>query len=154
MYEEKKQKLIKNIPENEYQKLYRKDYKQKRISITITKEEYSELKKLAQKQNIGLATLVKSLTFSNKEQKNLLTDEQLKLLENLYYEVNKIGININQIATAFNKIVLFDNGNISQDTLKKYAISLKNEITELQNIVIKNLDNPTKEVTRDDNKGT
>jgi len=81
--------------------------KYKQIKVNVTKEVYSKLVQIAKEHNITLAELFRLSVHTKIENAPLPKKEKSKIIykktdPNLLYEVNKIGINLNQIAKHLN----------------------------------------------------
>jgi hypothetical protein len=78
--------------------------REKRITVRLTEEEYEMLSKLAEERNLSVSELVRKLVFERRLPKPTPKKAMLKIPEcrKLAYELNKIGVNLNQIARRVN----------------------------------------------------
>ncbi|WP_020560815.1 plasmid mobilization protein [Thiofilum flexile] len=76
----------------------------KRVSITLSNSEYSELEKRAKKENIKITTLVKNMALAYHQQAPLFSSEQLQEMQEMRFLFRNIANNINQIAHNSNMI--------------------------------------------------
>lgn len=90
----------------EYQKMYRKEYaaRHKRISITVSSDEYRALQHLAQREQERITTLVKELTFAGVSQQLATPKEMTDELRQLSFLIRNIANNVNQAAHHSNTI--------------------------------------------------
>jgi len=81
--------------------------KYKQIKVNVTKTVHAKLVQTAEENNITLAELFRLSVHTKIEDKRQRTKEKRKIIykktdPNLLYQVNKIGVNINQIARHLN----------------------------------------------------
>jgi hypothetical protein len=81
--------------------------KYKQIKVNVTEDVYAKLVQLAKKHNITLAELFRLSVHTKIENAPKPKKEKSKIIykrtdPNLLYEVNKIGVNLNQIARHLN----------------------------------------------------
>ena len=81
--------------------------KYKQIKVNVTEDVHAKLVRIAKKHNITLAELFRLSVHTSIENAPSPRKEKLKIIykrtdPNLLYEVNKIGVNINQIARHLN----------------------------------------------------
>jgi len=81
--------------------------KYKQIKVNVTEDVHEKLVQIAQKHNITLAELFRLSVHTNIENAPSRRKEKSKIIykqtdPNLLYEVNKIGVNLNQIARHLN----------------------------------------------------
>jgi len=88
----------------EYMKKYRQKNKDitKRVNVTLTNKEYSELKKSAEKFGITPTKMLKNLAFEHLDNQNKYPFEVQKSLKELVHILRGVGNNINQIARYTN----------------------------------------------------
>ena len=89
------------IRQKEYQRAYQDKYRQamKKIRISVTEEEYSNIKKRAEKTNQTVSGHVMSHYQASEKGESYKSEE----IRNVMVEMGRIGTNINQIARALNK---------------------------------------------------
>lgn len=112
----------------EYMKDYRKCNPQtaKRVSVTLTKIEYEQLKKLADTHKITPTRQLKKLAFSGLKNQENYPQKVEKSLAELVHILRGVGNNINQLAhhsNTFESIV--DNNKILQ-----HLFHLENEVKD------------------------
>ena len=100
-------------------KTYLKKYKQeiKRVSITLTNQEYQELLKLSKKAKVKPTTYLKNSYLSNKNKTYFLSEEIKKELQSLNFKIRNIANNINQIAHSSNIFKAVSNPKIIKEKL-------------------------------------
>ncbi len=81
--------------------------KYKQIKVNVTEDVHEKLVQISQKHNITLAELFRLSVHTSIENAPSRRKEKSKIIykqsdANLLYEVNKIGVNINQIARHLN----------------------------------------------------
>ena len=81
--------------------------KYKQIKINVTEDVHAKLVQIAKKHNITLAELFRLSVHTSIENAPSPRKEKSKIIykrtdPNLLYEVNKIGVNLNQIAKQLN----------------------------------------------------
>lgn len=96
----------------EYLENYRKTYKNKRVSITLTEQEYKEFLKQANDENIKISTFVKNIALYSVQQKTFVPASILEELKTLSLLIRGIANNVNQAAHYSNTIkgLIDDNG--------------------------------------------
>ena len=77
---------------------YRKDYENLRVGITLTPVEYSLFENIANREEIGIATIIKRFALAYNQGETLVSAALEHELSILNRRVLKIGNNINQIA--------------------------------------------------------
>jgi antitoxin component of RelBE/YafQ-DinJ toxin-antitoxin module len=77
--------------------------KNQNIKVRVTDEEKSQIENICYKNNIKISDFIRDCIFK-REQKTIriLSKNEKEILQNIIFEINKIGININQIAYFFN----------------------------------------------------
>lgn len=115
----------------EYLKRYQEDYykKKKRINITISQKEYKEFKKIAEKENLKVSSLVKQMAIAYKEEKYLIPYSIESKLSEFVRKIRGIANNVNQIAYNTNIFSGYFNTEDFFKTLK----SLEDQVTEFIN---------------------
>lgn len=81
--------------------------KYKQIKVNVTEDVHTKLVRIAKKHNITLAELFRLSVYTEIENAPSPKKEKSKIIyritdPNLLYEVNKIGVNLNQIARHLN----------------------------------------------------
>jgi type II secretory pathway component PulF len=73
-----------------------------RITVRLSKEEKEQLKKIAESKGMTVSDYVRSrLTGVRRRRKPKA--EELELYRQLIYELNRVGVNLNQIARTLNR---------------------------------------------------
>jgi len=104
--------------------------KEKRITIRLTDEEYEKIKNTADLLNLTFSDYLRTATFSKNQDeliKNVIKKQDYyeKIQREISKEINRIGINLNQIARRLNS-------NQFDEDCKKVFIQLVNEIKKLR----------------------
>lgn len=89
--------------------------KEKRITIRLTEDEYEKIKRKAEKINVSVSEYVRN--FLSKKEVKIVDKTSLR---ELIYQLQRIGVNINQMVKKVN--------------LNHSDIELKKEIEELEEI--------------------
>ena len=86
--------------QSEYQKTYRKQYAKshRRISISVSKDEYQAFSHLANKEKTKVTTLVKDFAFAGLSNNLAVPKELQKELQELKFLIRNIANNVNQAA--------------------------------------------------------
>lgn len=77
--------------------------KNQNIKVRVTDEEKSKIENICYKNNIKISDFIRDCIFK-RDQKTIriLSRNEKEILQNIVFEINKIGINVNQIAYFFN----------------------------------------------------
>lgn len=81
---------------------YRKSYDNKRVSLTLTPRQYADFEKLATKEEIGVATLIKNMALAFYQSETYVPAEIENQLKDLNLLVRSIANNVNQVAHKAN----------------------------------------------------
>jgi hypothetical protein len=122
---------------SEQRQTYKKAWNQKnktqtkRVSITLSNEEYKSLEKRAKKEGVRITTLVKNMTLAYHQQQPLLSQDLKTEMQEMRFIFRTIANNINQIAHHSN-------------TIKRLADEngLLLEIKKLEDIVLEHYQKP------------
>ena len=86
----------------------KKEKKEKTLVIRLTNSEYKRIKELAELEGITVSELVRKFVFINEETSKLNLFQRLlkksETLKEFVRELNRIGVNLNQIARYCNSI--------------------------------------------------
>ena len=84
----------------DYQKTYQKQYRKavRDIRVRVSEEEYSRIKKRAEREDLSITGYVMSHYLSSEKREMYKSEEIRKILT----EMGRIGTNINQIARSLN----------------------------------------------------
>ena len=118
--------------DKEKRKSYLKKYKQetKRVSITLTNEEYQELLKLSKKARVKPTTYLKNSYLSNKDKTYLLSGDLKAELQSLNFAIRNIANNINQIANHSNIFKAVSNPKAIKEKLQELEELILNFVTK------------------------
>lgn len=120
--------------------------KKERIIARITEQEKEKITVFCNKNNINISKFIREIISKrNLETINIVTNNEKEVLDNLAYEIQKVGININQIAYFFNLEHLKNldknskelNDILLLDTLKKEQLE---NIKNIVNIVLEKIE--------------
>lgn len=98
------------MPISDKRKIYNQQYKaeysqrMKRVSITFSNSEYSELEKRAKSESVKPATLVKNMALAYHQQVHIMPEPIKEELQELRFLIRNVANNINQIAHHSNTI--------------------------------------------------
>jgi hypothetical protein len=123
--------------------------KNQNIKVRVTDEEKSQIENICYKNNIKISDFIRDCIFK-REQKTIriLSKNEKEILQNIIFEINKIGININQIAYFFNSEnlkKLKENENILT-TFSDDHIQSAIEILNIMNEKYDNLESKLKDI--------
>jgi hypothetical protein len=92
--------------QREYQKKYRNKYKKshKRVSITLTSNEYKAFESKAKIEGVKVTELIKNMALYNLQQKTFVPASILDELKSLSFLIRNIANNVNQTAHYSNMI--------------------------------------------------
>jgi hypothetical protein len=77
--------------------------KNQNIKVRVTEEEKNQIENICYKNNIKISEFIRDAVFKrDQETIRILSKKEKEILQNLIYEINKIGVNINQISYFFN----------------------------------------------------
>jgi len=104
--------------QSEYQKKYRKQYAEshRRISISVSNDEYKAFSYLANKENIKVTTLVKDFAFAGLSNTLAVPKDLQKDLQDIKFLIRNIANNVNQAAHYSHTIrtLVDENGLLNQ----------------------------------------
>lgn len=83
-----------------YKKQYFKDHKQ--VNLTLTKNDHAKFKKLADKEGVGVATLIRNMAIAFRDTQPLVSNDIESSLADLSFLIRNIATNVNQIAHSSN----------------------------------------------------
>lgn len=89
---------MKSEKRSEYQKQYRKQYKSKRVSVTLSPDEYRLFSRYAKSENTKITTAVKQMALSQLQQQPHIPREIASELTTLRFAIHNIANNVNQMA--------------------------------------------------------
>lgn len=125
------------MTQSEQRQAYKKAWNQKnktqvkRVSITLSNEEYRELEQRAKQENVKITTLVKNMALAFHQQQSVVSQDLKTELQDMRFIFRNIANNINQIAHHSN-------------TIKRLADEngLLLEIKKLEDIILEHYQKP------------
>jgi hypothetical protein len=87
-------------------KIYNQEYSQrmKRVSVTFSNSEYSEIEQRAKKEGVKPTTLVKNMALAYHQQLPIIPEPIAQELKELRFLIRNVANNVNQIAHHSNTI--------------------------------------------------
>jgi TRAP-type mannitol/chloroaromatic compound transport system substrate-binding protein len=77
--------------------------KDQRLIFRVTSDEKNQIENICYKNNIKISDFIRDCIFKRERKTiRILSKSEKEILQNMIFEINKIGININQIAYFFN----------------------------------------------------
>jgi hypothetical protein len=117
--------------QKEYQEKYRKQYKKdnKRITVTLTNNEYKTFESKAKIEGVKVTELIKNMAIYNLQQKTFVPNSVSEELKGLSFLIRNIANNVNQTAHYSNMIkgLIDEHGLLEHlkkldDTIKLYTL--------------------------------
>ena len=89
-----------------YNQKYKAEYQErtKRVSITLSNNEYAELEQRAKREGVKITTLVKNMALAYHQQDRIMPESVKSELQELRFLLRNVANNINQIAHYSNTI--------------------------------------------------
>jgi uncharacterized protein (DUF1778 family) len=106
----------------------KKEKRNVEIKIRLTAEEKEEIKRLAKEEGLTISQYIRTQALKKKKGKI-----QTREMKELIYEVNKIGINLNQMARALN--VLRNKKGELEDKDKKLLEAIKLRLEKVEGVL-------------------
>src|SRR5665648_837670 len=105
------------------------------IIIRVSKDEKIRLKSLTKRGKYGcMSDLIRTKVFNESHRKIISLDEEANAqLKNLDYELNKIGVNLNQLSKRFNSFAGYNMGDNDRQLLRQAFDMMRNCLIVLQN---------------------
>lgn len=105
-----------------------------KLIIRLTREEKIRLKSLTKRGKYGfMSDFIRSRIFSLKDRKVVTLDEDTNVkLKNLDYELNKIGVNLNQLSKRMNSFAGYSIDDHDRELLKQAFEQMRKCLVLLQ----------------------
>jgi len=105
-----------------------------RLIIRVSREEKFRLKALTKKGKYGcMSDLIRTKVFNESTRKIISLDEETRSqLKSLDYELNKIGVNLNQLSKRMNSFAGYRIGDNDRQLLKQAFEMMRNCLIVLQ----------------------
>lgn len=115
-------------------KLSDNDKREAKLIIRVSREEKLRLKALTKKGKFGcMSDLIRTKVFTEANRKVVSLDEGVKdELKSLDYQLNKIGVNLNQLAKRMNSFAGYRVGDNDRQLLKHAFDMMRNCLILLQ----------------------
>jgi len=113
------------------------DKRNAKIIIRVSREEKLRLQSLAKKGKYGcMSDLIRVKVFNESNRNVISLDEEAKsLLKNLDYELNKIGVNLNQLSKRINSFAGYNVGDNDRQLLRQAFDMMRNCLILLQKLL-------------------
>ena len=113
------------------------DKRNAKIIIRVSKEEKLRLQSLTKKGKYGcMSDLIRSKVFNESNRKVISLDEETNAqLKNLDYELNKIGVNLNQLSKRINSFAGYNVGDNDRQLLRQAFDMMRNCLILLQKLL-------------------
>jgi len=118
-------------------KLSDTDKRNAKIIIRVSSDEKLRLKSLTKRGKYGcMSDLIRSKVFNESTRKVISLDEEANAqLKNLDYELNKIGVNLNQLSKRMNSFVGYNVGDNDRQLLRQAFDMMRNCLILLQKLL-------------------
>jgi len=105
------------------------------IIIRVSKDEKIRLKSLTQRGKYGcMSDFIRARIFNESNRKIISLDEEANTqLKSMDYELNKIGVNLNQLSKRMNSFAGYNIGDNDRQLLKQAFDIMRNCLIVLQN---------------------
>jgi uncharacterized protein (DUF342 family) len=113
------------------------DKRNAKFIIRVSRDEKLRLQILTKKGKYGcMSDLIRSKVFNESTRKVIsLDDEANTQLKNLDFELNKIGVNLNQLSKRMNSFSGYNIGDNDRQLLKQAFEMVRNCLITLQNLL-------------------
>ena len=110
------------------------DKRNAKIIIRVSKEEKLRLQSLTKRGKYGcMSDLIRTRVFNESHRKIISLDEEANAqLKNLDYELNKIGVNLNQLSKRMNSFAGYNLGDNDRQLLRQAFDMMRNCLIVLQ----------------------
>ncbi len=114
-----------------------KDKRKIVVRLLMTREEKLRLDSLVKQGKYGcMSDYLRNKIFDQPKRKVISLDNEAKAqLKNLDYELNKIGVNLNQLSKRMNSFVGYNVGDNDRQLLKQAFEMMRNCLITLQNLL-------------------
>jgi len=118
-------------------KLSDTDKRTVKLIIRLTKDEKLRLQNLTKQGKYGcMSDYMRNKLFDKSKRKVISLDDQAKeQLRNLDYELNKIGVNLNQLSKRINSFSGYNVGDNDRQLLKQTFEMMRSCLITLQNLL-------------------
>jgi len=103
-----------------------KDKLTKRILVRLSKNQYDEIETLSKISNQKLSTMIRMLCINKKVNLHSVTDIQTK------NELNKIGVNLNQVVRVIHRMKLEHEMKEQLDSINSVILEIRKTIQNLE----------------------
>lgn len=118
-------------------KLSDTDKRNAKLIIRVSKDEKLRLQRLTKRGKYGcMSDLIRSKIFNESNRKVISLDEEANTqLKNLDYELNKIGVNLNQLSKRMNSFAGYNVGDNDRQLLRQAFDVMRNCLITLQKLL-------------------
>lgn len=81
---------------------YRKGYPKRRVGLTLSEQEYEEFAAIAEKEDLGIATVIKNMALAFHQSRPFISSGIEDQLKEFNFLVRNIANNVNQVAHKAN----------------------------------------------------
>lgn len=115
-------------------KLPDSDKRNAKLIIRVSRDEKLRLQNLTKRGKYGcMSDLIRSKVFNESNRKVISLDEEANAqLKNLDYELNKIGVNLNQLSKRMNSFAGYNVGDNDRQLLRQAFDMMRNCLIMLQ----------------------
>ena len=113
------------------------DKRNAKLIIRVSRDEKIRLKILTKRGKYGcMSDLIRSKVFNESNRKVISLDEEANSqLKNLDYELNKIGVNLNQLSKRMNSFAGYNIGDNDRQLLRQAFDMMRNCLILLQKLL-------------------
>ena len=110
------------------------DKRNAKLIIRVSREEKLRLQSLTKRGKYGcMSDLIRTKVFNESSRKVISLDEEARSqLKSLDYELNKIGVNLNQLSKRMNSFASYNMGDNDRQLLKQTFEMMRNCLITLQ----------------------
>lgn len=96
-----------NPPEGGTKRLKKRRH---RITLRLTTEELEKLRRLARERGMTISDYLRATSLSKKSVRRKQKTEEMELYRQAIYELNRLGVNLNQLAKTMNTAIKMGRG--------------------------------------------
>jgi hypothetical protein len=113
------------------------DKRNAKLIIRVSRDEKFRLQSLTKKGKYGcMSDLIRARVFNESNRKVISLDEEANSqLKNLDYELNKIGVNLNQLSKRMNSFAGYNIGDNDRQLLRQAFDMMRNCLIQLQKLL-------------------
>ena len=113
------------------------DKRNARLIIRVSRDEKIRLQSLTKRGKYGcMSDLIRAKVFNESNRKVISLDEEANTqLKNLDYELNKIGVNLNQLSKRVNSFAGYNVGDNDRQLLRQAFDMMRNCLIQLQKLL-------------------